>query len=291
VVAGFSFTCASALDLDGPPTRVVAVNSSAGTPLIASLLKRLGQTALAAATLMLAACAAPTAAAPKLADDFVTQMPANVARLPRPRLGDDFYGYVNNQWLVTYKLPADKASFGAAEELADQAEREVRTMIEDAHRVTPGKGNDRTEDRRHLCRGPRREDDRGARARSDPSSPRPHSRGNHTRRYHPPDGCDRIRLPFNAGVAASPADPDANAVWISQAGLGMPHRGYYLDSGLQSAALQVAYRRHISTILGLIGEPDPDKAAQRIYNIEYRIAQAHTDEDRSIGADGSPCAR
>ena len=90
--------------------------------------------------------------------------------------------------------------------------------------------------------------------------------------------------PFSAGVAPSPADPDANAVWISQAGLGMPHRGYYLDSGLQSTALQVAYRRHVVTILGLIGETDPESGAQRIYNLEYRIAQAHTDEDRSISA-------
>ena len=260
------------------------MNSSAGTPLIASLLKRLGQTALAAATLVLAACAAPTAAAPKLADDFVTQMPANVARLPRPRLGDDFYGYVNNQWLVTYKLPADKASFGAAEELADQAEREVRTMIEEIIASHPAKG---TIEQKIADIYAAALDEKTIEARGlDPIRP-------HLSRIRAATTLDDItRLmgvigynsPFNAGVAASPADPDANAVWISQAGLGMPHRGYYLDSGLQSAALQVAYRRHISTILGLIGEPDPDKAAQRIYNIEYRIAQAHTDEDRSIGA-------
>ncbi len=260
--------------------------------MIGSLLNGLGPqlaakvvaAAMTAASLILAGCTAPASPAPKRSGDFVTQMPPNVARLPRPRLGDDFYGYVNNQWLATYELPADKASFGSAEELADQAEIEVRTMIEEIIAARPAKG---TIEQKIADLYAAALDERTIEARGlDPIRP-------HLARIRAATTIDDItRLmgvmgynsPFNAGVAPSPADPDANAVWISQAGLGMPHRGYYLDTNLQSTALQVAYRRHIAIILGLIGANDPDKAAQRIYNIEYRIAQAHTDEDRSISA-------
>lgn len=252
--------------------------------MIASLFNRLGLM-MAAALLALAACAVP---APRAGTDPAVQVkPSNVARLPRPRLGDDFYGYANADWLATYQLPADRASYGAAEELGDQAETEVREMIEHIVAAHPAKGTiaQKIADLYTAALDEKTIEARGI----EPILP-------HLNRIRAAKTLDDVtRLmgvigynsPFGAGVAPSPADPDANAVWISQAGLGMPHRGYYLDTGLQSTALQVAYRKHIANILGLIGEPDPEGGAKRIYTLEYRIAQAHTDEDRSISAEES----
>jgi predicted metalloendopeptidase len=59
--------------------------------------------------------------------------------------------------------------------------------------------------------------------------------------------------PIGISVAPSPADPDANAVWLSQAGLGMPHRGYYLSFGIEDESLRLAYRSHVINVLRLIG--------------------------------------
>ncbi len=54
--------------------------------------------------------------------------------------------------------------------------------------------------------------------------------------------------PIGVSVASSPADPDANAIWVSQAGLGMPHRGYYLSTGFQDGCpaprLSRAHHQH-----------------------------------------------
>lgn len=235
----------------------------------------------------LAACAAP---APRSGIGTVSTAmatPPAMARLPRPRLGDDFYGYANFDWLATYELPADKASYGAAEELGEQADREVRVMIEEMVAARPAKGTieQKIADLYSAALDEKTVEARGltpirpflARIRA------AQTQDDITRLM----GAIGYNSLFTAGVAPSPADPDANAVWISQAGLGMPHRGYYLDTGLQSAALQIAYRQHVATILKLIGEPDPEGAARRIYNLEYQIAQAHTDEDRSISAEES----
>lgn len=207
--------------------------------------------------------------------------------MPRPRLGDDFYGYANADWLATYRLPDDLASYGAAEELGEQADREVRQLIEGLVAAHPPKG---TVGQKIADLYTAALDERTIEARGiEPLKP-------HLARIGEAQTLEDItRLMgvigysslFAAGVAPSPADPDANAVWISQAGLGMPHRGYYLDTTPQSVALQDAYRQHVTTILKLIGEPDPEVGAQRIYELEYQIAKAHTDEDRSISAEES----
>ena len=253
-----------------------------GNCLTVSLLKRLGF-AVAAAGLLLASCAAPPAQ--QGSNDALTETPqGEIARLPRPRAGDDFYAHVNSDWLNTYELPADKAAYGVTTELADVAEAEVRTMIEQliASHPKPGTLEQKIADLYSAALDVETIETRGI----DPL--RPHlERMRSARTYD--DLTDLMGVigyasPISAGVAPSPAEPDANAVWIYQTGLGMPHRGYYLDIDLKSTALQVAYRRHVATILSLLGYPDPESGAQRIYNLEYLIAQAHTDEDRSMSA-------
>lgn len=256
-----------------------------------SPLKRLGLAAAAACLVItsgvLASCALVTSTGQpgKEASAQVDVAPRSIARLPRPRAGDDFYGHVNSEWLNSYILPADKASYGAAEELAETSEAEVRKMIEEiiASHPKPGTVEQKIADLYAAALDEPAIEARGI----DPI--RPHlERIRSARTYE--DVTDLMGVigynsPITAGVAPSPADPDANAVWVSQAGLGMPHRGYYLDVGLQSTALQVAYRRHVANILSLLGYPDPESGAQRIYNLEYRIAEAHTDEDRSLSAE------
>ena len=261
-----------------------------GNCLSASLLKRLGLAAAAASfalsALALTSCAVPAAPAQKPGglSALMDAPQRTIARLPRPRAGDDFYGHVNSDWLNSYELPPDKASYGAAEELGEHAEAEVRTMIEDIIASHPATGT--VEQKIADLYAAALDEDAIEKRGIDPI--RPHlERIRAARTYE--DVTDLMGVigynsPITAGVAPSPADPDANAVWVSQAGLGMPHRGYYLDIGLQTTALQVAYRRHIATILSLLGYPDPEEGAQRIYNLEYRIAQAHTDEDRTMAA-------
>ena len=248
----------------------------------ASLLQRLGLMA-AAASLALAACAAPTApalppgiaVAPKLIGEETTSA-------ERPAFGDDFYGHVNHDWLSTYKLPADKSSSGATEELTEAVEANVRRMIEEIAASKPAPG---TVDQKIADIYTAALDEAAIEARG--IAPlRPHlDRMRAAQTYE-----DIVRLmgvigynaPFGIDVDASPDDPGSNAVWISQAGLGMPNHGYYIDGGIEALPLQAAYRKHVATILKLLGNPDPEDGAKRIYALERRLAEAHTYEDRSI---------
>ncbi len=51
--------------------------------------------------------------------------------------GDDFFKYVNGKWLATFKIPADKASYGAFDLLNDMSEEDVRTLLAELGKTHP----------------------------------------------------------------------------------------------------------------------------------------------------------
>ena len=55
--------------------------------------------------------------------------------------GDDFFKYVNGKWLATFKIPADKASYGAFDLLNDKAEEDVRNLLADLAKSRPAPGS------------------------------------------------------------------------------------------------------------------------------------------------------
>ena len=56
--------------------------------------------------------------------------------------GDDFYHYVNGAWLLNTEIPADKSNYGAFTVLADVAEENLLTIIEEAAATDAAIGSD-----------------------------------------------------------------------------------------------------------------------------------------------------
>ena len=56
---------------------------------------------------------------------------------PTVKPGDDFNRFANGQWLDTFEIPADKSSYSVFTRLADGAEIDVRTIIEDTAAEAP----------------------------------------------------------------------------------------------------------------------------------------------------------
>ena len=50
---------------------------------------------------------------------------------PDVRPQDDLFGYVNGRWLAETEIPSDRSSWGSFVELADAAEEQVHSIIED----------------------------------------------------------------------------------------------------------------------------------------------------------------
>jgi putative endopeptidase len=71
-------------------------------------------------------------------------------------------------------------------------------------------------------------------------------------------------------------EPDLNVAHLSQGGLGLPDREYYLRKGEESDALRAAYLEHVTTMLGLVGDPDPRTSAAAVLAFETKLAEIST---------------
>ena len=65
-----------------------------------------------------------------------------------------------------------------------------------------------------------------------------------------------VGAPFSFGVGQDQGNSSRYAVTVSQAGLGLPDRDYYLVDNERNTAIRQAYVTYLETIMGLAGTPD-----------------------------------
>ena len=68
-----------------------------------------------------------------------TSLPDNISEAPNAQVSvaQDLYRHVNGQWLSTHEIPADRAVDGTFHQLRDQAEEDVRAIVEAAAETEP----------------------------------------------------------------------------------------------------------------------------------------------------------
>jgi putative endopeptidase len=86
-----------------------------------------------AACLLAALAAAPAMVTAQLAPAAAAARGMNPAVQP----GDDFYQYANGAWLAATEIPADRSSWGAGAILADETNKRIIALIEQAASARP----------------------------------------------------------------------------------------------------------------------------------------------------------
>ncbi|WP_432383494.1 M13 family metallopeptidase [Duganella sp. P38] len=214
---------------------------------------------------------AETIAAPLSGIDLKTLDPA-----VRPQ--DDFYGYVNGIWTRNTEIPADKSTWGTYIELREIAQGQLRNVIESAVRQ-PGKVGSESHKIADLYTSYMNEKARDA-AGFKPLKPElARVAAVKDKRELPALFAylqrGGISTPFSAGVAPDAQDPENYTVSISQSGLGLPDRDYYLkDDDAKLKAARDKYLSHISTMLAMSGDQQAAAHAAQILDIETRLAAA-----------------
>ena len=79
---------------------------------------------------------------------------------------------------------------------------------------------------------------------------------------------------FSSGIGIDPKNAAAYAVVLSQSGLALPDRDYYLRQDPNLAATRDAYKKHLATIFDLVGMKDAAKRADAVFALETAIAGA-----------------
>jgi putative endopeptidase len=190
--------------------------------------------------------------------------------------GDDFFRYANGAWFDRTAIPPDRTSAGPATDLEDVVESRIRDILA---RGAEGVGADARADAAKF----------GVfyanflnEARADALDTQPIAsmldaiRATQTR-----DDVAALmgsaNLTFFSSIFTLTIPVDAKApgqytVSLSQSGLGLPNRDYYLTPSF--AAKKEAYRAYIAQILQLIGWDAPERSADAIVAFETAIAQA-----------------
>src|SRR2546423_1846218 len=201
--------------------------------------------------------------------------------------GDDFFSYANGEWMKTTPIPNDRSSYGVADHLVEEANRRTADLIKEAGKSARDSEASKVGDYYDAYMDEKATEDKGLsplkdelqqieaisskgalaqvlggemRADVDPL--------NNTNFY-----TDRL---FGLWVSPDFNNPDRNVPYLLQGGLGLPDRDNYLSTEASEVELQAKYRAHIAAVLKLAKVADADAQAARIYDLERKIAQAHT---------------
>jgi putative endopeptidase len=207
--------------------------------------------------------------------------------------GDDFFGYANGAWARTATIPADQPLWGVGTMLVEEADGRTRDLLEKSGREAAAGSDARKAgdyyaafmdeasiERRGVVPLKERLDriakiaDRRALAQVLGGSLRADVDAlNNTDFY-----TDNL---FGLWVAQDFNDPTHNTGYLLQGGLGMPDREYYLSEEEAMRATRTKYSAHVVTILSLAALPEPQQTADRILDLETKLARAHASRQDS----------
>ena len=86
---------------------------------------------------------------------------------------------------------------------------------------------------------------------------------------------DRIGIPSPVATFVRPDSKHSAqyAFWMTQSGLGLPDRDYYLSDDARLVGFRTKYREHVEKMLHLLGDAGPGKEADTIVALETSLAK------------------
>ncbi|MCK2034692.1 peptidase M13 [Microbacterium sp. SSW1-49] len=196
---------------------------------------------------------------------------------------DDLYRHVNGAWLARTEIPGDKARWGSFHLLAEQAEADVRAIIEESQDAEPdtlagkigGLFASFMDTERIAAAGVTPLAETLAEIEAIDGIP------SFLRTVGAYDRDGRAHL-IGFYVDGDPGNPERYVPVVVQSGLSLPDESYFrLDTFADTRA---AYRAHLERLLGLAGIPDAGSTADRAIALETELAGHHWDNVRSRDA-------
>ena len=203
--------------------------------------------------------------------------------------GDDFFDYANGTWYKNAVIPPDRTATGSFPNLTILSEQRMTAIVKgletklqpnaeerkirdlyDAYTDTAAiEKNGLTPAKKDLAAiAALQTEDEVARAMGNPAVP--------------------VEGPFAVGIAADPKEPTRYVTTVTQSGLSMPNRDYYLKDDAALAAAREAYRKYVATMLTLANAGNAqniDARADAVFKLETEIARDQWSAVESRDAD------
>ena len=190
--------------------------------------------------------------------------------------GDDFFRYANGAWLDRVQIPADKPAYSLRLAMTDLTEQRLHDLMEETAKKAEAKPTTI-------------EGKVGAFYKSFMDDARIEKEGasglngilGEVQSAKTRDSLaalmGRQNSDFHGGifglfVDVDIKDPKKYAVYLGQAGLGLPDRDYYLKPDF--AEKKQKYQAYAAQLLHLVAWPEADKRAAEVIDFEAKIAEA-----------------
>ena len=186
---------------------------------------------------------------------------------------DDLFAYANGDWLRKVEIPPDRARFGVDVQMTEQALSQMRVLIEAARNAV-----DPEERKVGDLYASFMDEARIEQAGLDAVLPElaAVSAIKSSEEIGPFIG-RFVRLGEAAPLGLF-VDQDAKkstqyALWLSQSGLGLPDRDYYLSKEEKLVGFRTEYKKHIARMLALAGDSHAATEARQILALETALAR------------------
>ena len=160
--------------------------------------------------------------------------------------GDDFFHYANGAYLKTLTIPADRSRYGSFDALSELSQSRVRAVLEEAA-ATPNATGEAAmigaaykafmdEGRLEALDAKPLAPELAAIRAADTREKIAELMGRSSKSFY--------GSVFDAGIAEDAKDPTHYAVYLTQGGLGLPDRDYYLQDSFAPQRGEVPRLRH-----------------------------------------------
>lgn len=187
---------------------------------------------------------------------------------------DDFYQYVNGQWLEDTAIPADKSNYGSFTKLADDADANIRALVEEVSAIEDVEHGSPEQKVRDFYNAYMAGSDVGL-AALDAELDLIDGIQNISDFYRVSGELSRINVTstFGGGIFSDSKDPNTNVVYIGQSGLTLPDRDYYLEDDERYSKGRDLYLEYVDGIFQCMGIDGSADKAQALLAFETKLAE------------------
>ncbi|MCC6991914.1 MAG: M13 family metallopeptidase, partial [Acidobacteria bacterium] len=192
---------------------------------------------------------------------------------------DDLYRYVNGGWLAKTEIPADKASYGGFIEANDRTQDQLRALVEAAAKAPGDAGTPQQKigDFFTAFMDEAKADSLGITplksefARIDAITTKSDLATYFARQLKLGIGGAVIQ----GGVEGDAQEPTRSVLYLSQGGIGLPDRDYYLKTDAKLKDIRTKYVAYVAQMLTAAEVPNAPAAAEGVMALETSLARAH----------------
>jgi putative endopeptidase len=194
------------------------------------------------------------------------------------RAQDDFFNYLTGKWQKTAEIPADKSRWGSFDKLADDTTPLLRELIETAQKDRKRKAGSEEQKIGDLYASFMDEGKLQSLGYKPLTGELRRVRALRDKKAVPALIAHLAHLgvaaPYAMTIGQDSRESTRYAAFISQSGLGMPDRDYYLKmDDAKLSDVRAKYLKTVETMLGLAGTRDAAGAAKAILAFETELAQ------------------